>query len=349
MDYYFLDRVPWPDSQALYHAAAYLQREAVIVLRPASPYVCLGCHQDARQEIDLEYTQSASLPVLRREVGGGAVYLDGNQLFFQFILRKDRPGIPADKLSFYRKFLQPVIATYREFGVPAEFKPVNDIVAGGRKVSGCGAAEIEGMVVLVGNFILDFDYEMMARVLRVPDEKFRDKVYKTLEENLSTFMRQTGKTPSTADLAAALLRHLEPLVGPFERENVIDRALRHQADAWFAQANTPEWLFENDSRRQQVEQIKVRAGVDVFQKVVKLPGGLVRILGVRQDGRLAEVHFSGDFFIYPGDALPKLEGALQGVSLELPALAQAIETCYASNRIDSPGVTPQALAEMLAA
>ena len=45
MDYYFLDAVSWEHSQALYHAAAHLGREALIILRPATPYVCVGFHQ----------------------------------------------------------------------------------------------------------------------------------------------------------------------------------------------------------------------------------------------------------------------------------------------------------------
>jgi lipoate-protein ligase A len=140
MDYYFVDTVSWQYSQTLYHAAAHLGREALIVLRPATPYVCIGYHQDAQQEIDLDFTRTNNIPVFRREVGGGAVYLDGQQLFFQLIIRHDRPGVPANIAQFYKKFLQPVIDTFIKFGVPAEYKPVNDIITNGRKISGTGAA-----------------------------------------------------------------------------------------------------------------------------------------------------------------------------------------------------------------
>ncbi len=67
-------------------------------------------------------------------------------------------------------------------------------MANGRKISGTGAAQIDEMRILVGNFLQDFDYEMMSKCLRVPDEKFRDKVYKTMFENLTTFKRETGKS-----------------------------------------------------------------------------------------------------------------------------------------------------------
>lgn len=344
MEYYFLDRVPWGDSQALYHAMAYLGREALIILRPATPYFCLGCHQDARVEVDLDYARRQGIPLLRREVGGGAVYLDGNQLFYQFILRKDRPGLPGAKGELYRMLLQPVVETYRHFGVAAEFRPVNDIVANGRKVSGNGAAEINAMLILVGNFILDFDYEMMSRVLRVPDEKFRDKVYKSLSENLSTFLRETGSIPPAEALARDLRGRVEALLGPLEEKPAVDAALRRMADERFAEMYTDAWLYENDARRERHPQVKIRDGVVVLQKVAKLPGGLVRMSAVSNEGRLADVHLSGDFFIYPQSALSGLEQALEGVPLEGPTLEAAIRDFYTRQAVETPGVTPEALA-----
>jgi lipoate-protein ligase A len=99
MDCYILDLVSWQDSQALYHAAAHMGREALFILRPATPYVCIGYHQDAEQEIDLEFARANAIPIIRREVGGGAVYLDSGQLFYQLILHEDRTVVPSSSLS----------------------------------------------------------------------------------------------------------------------------------------------------------------------------------------------------------------------------------------------------------
>jgi lipoate-protein ligase A len=347
MEYYFLDQVPWRDSQSLYHAAAYLGREALFILRPSTPYVCLGFHQDARKEIDLEFADRERIPVLRREVGGGAVYLDNGQLFYQLILRKDRPDVPVNKAQFFEKFLQPVVQTYRSFGVPAEYRPVNDILSNGRKVSGTGAAEIGESVVLVGNFLLDFNYEMMAKVLRVPDEKFRDKVYKTLSENLTTFRRETGDIPKTRALAEDLRRRYEALFGPFDFRENIDLELRQKADQIIESMDNPEWLLANDQRQFDDTRLKIREGIYVLQKVVKLPGGLVRATAVCQDGVLSDVHLSGDFFIYPQDAIQALERALEGAPVDEAALEQTIQEFYRRNSVESPGITPQALASTL--
>ena len=220
-------------------------RRFLFCARPRHMFVSVN-HQDAEQEIDLAFTQANNIPVIRREVGGGAVYLDGEQLFYQLILKADRSGLIMDKAEFYRQYLQPVIDTYRAFGVNAEYKPVNDIIANGRKVSGNGAAEIEGMLILVGNFIMDFDYEMMSKSLRVPDEKFRDKVFKTLQDNLSTMKRETGSIPSTEALALDLVKRYEPLLGKMEVVREVDDELLKKADEMLALMYTSEWLHAND-------------------------------------------------------------------------------------------------------
>jgi lipoate-protein ligase A len=341
MDVYFLDLVSWEHSQTLYHAAAYLGREAFFILRPDSPYVCLGYHQDAEQEIDLDFARERQIPIIRREVGGGAVYLDSGQLFYQIVIDKTRSQIPPNKEAFYKKFLQPIVETYRDFGVYATYKPINDIIANGRKVSGNGAAEINNMLVLVGNFILDFNYEMMTKILRVPDEKFRDKIFKTLRENLSTIIRETGSLPETKDLAEALLNHFDPLLGPFNLLTSVDSELLNIAEQRQKEMCTDEWLFENDQRGKSNREVKIREGVYVVQNVLKTPGGLIRVTGINRDGVLHDIHISGDFFVYPADRLPELENALENTPATAEAIQQTIVEFYQQSGVEIPGVQPE--------
>ena len=80
MELFNLGKVSWEESQLIYHAMALLGRQALCLVSPSSPYVCIGYHQDVEQEVDLEFCKDHKIPVFRRQVGGGAVYLDGNQL-----------------------------------------------------------------------------------------------------------------------------------------------------------------------------------------------------------------------------------------------------------------------------
>jgi lipoate-protein ligase A len=332
-----LGTVSWQDSQLLYHAQPRLGREGLNLLSPGSPYVCIGYFQDANQEVDLELCSQEGIPVFRREVGGGAVYLDGEQLFYQLVIHRDNPLVPDGWEAFYRYFLQAPIAAYRALGIPAEYRPVNDIVANGRKVSGNGAAEIGDYLVLVGNLIVDFDYEMMARVLKVPDEKFRDKVYQTLYENLSTIRRELGSAPPREELWDLLESEFAKLLGPLPVEVETDAAWRAQADALAGRMLSDEWLH----RRLGVQagrRVTIRSGVEVRQKVHKAPGGLIRATVEVQEGVISAVSLSGDFFFYPAQRLADLAAALAGV--QVSEVEAAVARFYAQHDVNSPGVTP---------
>jgi lipoate-protein ligase A len=344
MKLYRLETVSWSDSQLLYHAQPRLGREGLNLLSPGSPYVCVGYFQDVAQEVEVDLCRQQSIPIFRREVGGGAVFLDGEQLFYQLVIHRDNPLVPHGWEAFYRRFLQAPIAAYRALGIPAEYRPVNDIVANGRKISGNGAAEIGDYYVLVGNLIVDFDYEMMARVLRVPDAKFRDKVYKTLQDNLSTIRRELGYAPPREELWNLLAEKFVEVLGPLPVETEVDTAWRTEADSLASDMLSDEWLFSKE-RRPAGRKVTIRAGVQVEQRMHKAPGGLIRALVERQDGRIASLSLSGDFFFYPAHRLANLEAALTGVGVG--EVEPTVARFYAEHDIQSPGVTPADFARVL--
>jgi lipoate-protein ligase A len=343
MELYDLGSVGWAESQLVYHALPRLGREALVLVSPADPYVCIGYHQDLDKEVDVEFCRANGLPIFRREVGGGGTYLDNDQLFYQLILHKDNPLAPRDKAAFYQRFLQPPIDTYRELGIPAEYKPVNDIVAHNRKISGNGAGEIGDYLVLVGNLILDFNYEKMSRVLKVPDEKFRDKIYKSLQENLSTIKRELGEVPPRESLVSSLAQQFEKLLGPLPRAEM-DAELEGEVSRLAAELLQDEWLFKI-GRKTEGRTVKIAAGVEVKQLLHKAPGGLIRGDVEVADGVISSVVLSGDFFFYPADKLSELSEALVG-----KAEAEVEETVvrfYEEQGIESPGVEPADFAKVV--
>src|SRR5512144_1868055 len=141
--------VPPIASQAIYHgladALAAEDAPVVTLCSPTDPYICVGALQDGRVEIDEAYCRSRGLPVLRREIGGGAVYLDRNHLFYHFIFPRHRAS--AASLDLFPWFIEPVLRTYRGLGIAARYRPINDIHVDGRKIGGTAAARIREAVV----------------------------------------------------------------------------------------------------------------------------------------------------------------------------------------------------------
>jgi len=339
MKLYNLGKVPWLDSQLIYHALAHMGQEALSLVSPAEPYVCIGFHQDAEQEVDMEFCRQNKIPVFRRDLGGGAVYLDGGQLFFHLILHRDNPIIPKGKTTFYKKFLQPIINVHHRIGIPVEFKPVNDLIAGNCKISGTGAAEIGECIVFVGNLIVDFNYEMMSRVLKVPDEKFRDKVHQTLKENLTTIQRELGEETAEqwdeARLNGLMADEFQKLLGPMQPA-VKDAALQSKMDEYGAVLLSDDWLYQKGRVNASGRDIKIRAGVDMLHQMHKAPGGLIRAEYAVVDGCFEDLHFSGDFFCYPSNAIERLETSLNGQPVA--DAGKLLQAFYVQDEFEVPGV-----------
>ena len=338
MQLYNLGKVPWQESQLIYHALANIGRESLALVSPASPYVCIGYHQDVSHEVDLDFCRTNNIPIFRREVGGGAVYLDGNQLFFQLILRRDNPKVPPRKDKFYLKFLQPAINVYRRIGIPAEYKPVNDIIVGTRKISGTGVGEIGDCIVFVGNLILDFDYETMVQILKVPDEKFRDKIHKTMKDNLTTIRRELNETEASQwdeqRLNALMVEEFGALLGQMDPHEK-DAELREKMDELGRRMMNDIWLHQK-GKRADGRSVKIRSGVKLIHKMHKAPGGLLRADIEISDGRFENVSISGDFFCYPEDAVRQIESVLEGKRGS--EIHSVMKEFYDSHSIETPGI-----------
>ena len=338
MELYILGKIPWEETQLLYHSLALLGREALCLVSPATPYVCIGYHQDLEQEVDLEFCRAHDIPIFRREVGGGAVFLDGNQLFFHLILKHDNPIAPKRIDAFYQKFLKPVIAVHHRIGLQVEYKPVNDLIFQNRKISGTGAGEIGDSIVFVGNLILDFDYETMARVLKIPDEKFRDKVKKTIEENLSTIRRELGAERADQwdenTLNNMLAEEFQKLLGPMTPARK-DNLLIAKMQAMKSEMMRDDWLFHR-GKRVGGRVVKVRSGLEVVQRMHKANGGLIRAEFVVEDGCYKEVAISGDYFCFPKDTVSRLQSSIEASPTK--EILKVVTDFYQMGRFEWPGV-----------
>jgi len=323
-------------SQACYHALAELGHEGLILVSPASRYVCLGYFQDPGSSIDLDLCRREGIPVCRRLLGGGTTLLDQDQVFYQVVVRRDNPVLPAAVEDMYRVFSRGAIEAYRVLGLDVRWRPVNDLVTTqGVKISGQGAGTIGPCAVFVGNIIMDFDYDTMVRVLRVPDEKFRDKVSSSLRANLTTLRQEIGAVPAREDVEEALARGFATLLGPLEEAKLPEDVL----------ARMPWWeaklcrLTSSSSRVGSA--VVIRSGVQVGQGHHKAPGGLITAVVEWVEGRIGSAHIYGDFSIIPREGIRALEAALQGLPHDVALLTAVLDEVVTGQSIDCPGVTPQ--------
>lgn len=247
-------------SQALWHGLAEAMTpgaEPVLSFcRPGEPYVGIGYHRRL-DEVDREACARLGLPVLRRQIGGGPVYLDSDQLFFQ--LSMPASCAPAGVGRLYDELLAPAIAALRELGVPAELAGANDIVADGRKISGTGAGQIDDGIVLVGNVMFAFPFERMAEVLSFPDEAMRGECLELMRGHL-------GALPEL-DERALKERIVHAYAAALGREARPDELRGDETSAiakWEQRLADPEWTAGPALPPAKGRQVKIRAGTWIY-------------------------------------------------------------------------------------
>ena len=336
-----LGHVSYLHSQTIYHSVAYCTTEAsngtIVVLTPSEPYVSVGYHQYLQKEIDTDYCQKKGIPIIRREVGGGTVFLDKDQLFFQCIFPRDKAPLKVDRL--YKYFLQPAVNTYRSLGVDAEYRPVNDIQVDEKKISGTGAGRVGDASVVVGNIIFDFNYEEMSRVLRLSSEGFRDKVHDSMKMYVTTLRRELGHLPDRDHVKEILIKEFQEHLGTrLQRDELRpdEQRMLAKLDKKFTD---PDWLYEKGGKVN--KWVKISSDVFVAESITQTPGGQIRVILRRKNDTIDDIVISGDFTFQPEEDLKNLEDQLVGQPLEAGLLLGIIESFYRKKAIQSPGVSPE--------
>ena len=78
-----------------------------------------------------------------------------------------------DKEESYRTICGYLVDTLGILGIDAEYKPMNDVLVNGKKISGCAQYRDRDTLLHHGTLILKLDSDMMDGVLRpVKDRKY---------------------------------------------------------------------------------------------------------------------------------------------------------------------------------
>ncbi len=330
----------------------------VLVLHPEAPFANVGFHQEVEREIDLDHCRAHGIPVTRRVVGGGAI-LDGPwEHDYMVIVPQGAPGTQEGVEAFYDRYLRPVRATLQRLGVSASRAGVNDLAVNGRKISANGAMTLDGSWVLVGDILLDLDVDAMSRVLRVPDEKFRGKLVRGMEDWLTSVRRETGKVPSREEVSRMLREELgrefsvelrDGSLSPEETERLARLREERSRDAWTFQKDAAHPRFRSRDPSPGGRRVKISRDVYLGRADHKA-GKLLRVTLLSRKEEILEVEISGDFFTLPFDGrIAELERRLVGTRLAPEPLGGVLDSWLNESKVRLVGISREDLLKTILA
>lgn len=245
-------RVSGLRSQTLWHAIAHGVSDGspptLSYMQPGEPYVSIGYHRSVQ-----EINPGNNLPVFRRMVGGGPVYVDDGQHFFQVTVPVS--GTPARRAEAVRMLLEPAVRAFNDVGIAATLDDANEVVVGESKICGHAAGQIEQAVVVVGNLIGAFDHDAAAAIVRAPSAVAR-------EEFVTQMRRYVTPTPSDPSQFFAALStrygqalNLDPTPGELTGTEL---SRLDELDVRFVD---PEWVDSLSRGTGPFWRVKVKSGV----------------------------------------------------------------------------------------
>lgn len=130
------------------------------------PVVQIGKFQNAYEEVNQPYMDEHDIKIVRREAGGGAIYLDDRNMSFCFLLDGN-----SDIYGNYQRLYEPAVKALEKLGVKnLEQKGRNDLLLDDKKVSGAAMTLHKGRIYAGYSLLLDANYEALATVLN-PNQK----------------------------------------------------------------------------------------------------------------------------------------------------------------------------------
>ena len=207
------------------------------------PAISLGYFQGALEEVDVDACGREGVDLVRRITGGGAVFHDA-EVTYSVVIPEGHPLAPASILDSYSLLCSGIVAGLESLRVEAEFAPINDIISGGKKISGNAQTRKKGCLLQHGTVLLKVDVEKMFRLLKVPKEKALGKMIDDVKARVTSLSallaRDVGFEEASEALLTGFLRalQLDPKEGQPNQDELA--AARLLAQTKFS---TKAWIF----------------------------------------------------------------------------------------------------------
>jgi lipoate-protein ligase A len=169
--------------------------------KPAA--VSIGYFQRMKDEVNLDTCRELGIDCIRRWTGGGAVYHDAKgEITYSLIAPASL--FPKNIIKSYEIICGWIVDGLITLGIDAEFSPVNDVLVGGKKISGSAQTRRGGILLQHGTVLYDTDLATMFSVLNVSRQKITDKMIQSAQERVTSISKL--KNVDKKDVYQALLR-----------------------------------------------------------------------------------------------------------------------------------------------
>jgi lipoate-protein ligase A len=198
--------------------------------------VSIGYFQKIHDEVDVERCRLSGIDIVRRRTGGGAVYHDSQgEITYSIICPESL--FSKDIRASYSQVCSYIISGLLGIGIDPSFRPINDIVVDGKKISGSAQTRRSGVFTQHGTVLYKLDREKMFSLLKPSMSKLKDKGHKSFKDGVACVTELCKATEN--DLYDALLKSftedkawMYDTLTELERQDVEALIIKYAGNEW---------------------------------------------------------------------------------------------------------------------
>ena len=174
-----------------------LPYDRILYLWVNDPCIVIGRFQNPHSECNLPAMEKDGVQLVRRQSGGGAVYHDRGNLCYTLIGNKDE----ATKEENFDL----IVEALARLGITSEQSGRNDILMGGKKISGNAFQNTKTKFTHHGTLLVTSDLSVMANYLTPSETKLASKAVKSVASRVGNL--KEAKADITVEEVELALEH----------------------------------------------------------------------------------------------------------------------------------------------
>ncbi len=169
------------------------------------PAVSIGRFQSLRDEVDLDFCKKNNIDFIRRVTGGGAVFHD-DEVTYSLCIPEENEFFSPDLHESYKEICNAVMLGISMFGLKPKYSPINDITVNNRKISGCAQTRKNKIILHHGTLLVTVDVEKMFSILKVPNEKIKDKMISDVKSRVTSICDELNRKVTREEVTRNIVK-----------------------------------------------------------------------------------------------------------------------------------------------
>ena len=143
------------------------------------PTVIFGRHQQREAEVNEAYCREHGIDVVQRKSGGGCVYADEGNLMLSLI------STDTHSEQVFNRFMQTLAHVLQSLGLEAVTTAHNDILVGGRKVSGNACYALPNATIVHGTLLYDVNLDALEQAITPSEAKLQKHAVQSVRQRVT--------------------------------------------------------------------------------------------------------------------------------------------------------------------